>query len=78
MFAQSKNSLEKISRQSFLADIEKAGWEEEAKTIAAHKEVQWLDVPIHLTQAKTFASPEKNAIIIGGSAATASFLKDEV
>ena len=49
-------SFRKISRQSFLADIEKAGWEEEAKTIAAHKEVQWLDVPIHLTQAKTFAS----------------------
>lgn len=76
VFAQSRNShLKKISRNSFLAGIKKAGWKKEAQTIATHKEKQWIDVPIRLTQAKTFINKEKNSIIIGDSAATASFFE---
>lgn len=77
VFAQSMSGcLEGISRSQFLQALEDAGWKEEAQLLKEGKSQLFIDrIDIVLQQAKMFSNNSKKAILVGDSAATASFFE---
>lgn len=77
VFAQSApGTFDKILPLQFVQALEDANWREEAQIVQEEKMQYFMDrIRIVLQQATNFSDPSKRVILVGDSAATASFFE---